>query len=220
VRQNLVFVLGLAAFAVFVVVNGGVAVGDQSAHPLKLSLGNVYLCLFLYFFLLLPVHLAGLRSALARLADKRVLALSLLLYGIFMFTFVNDHPYNRAGVFAFRSDGVPVVRHGPFLRNELLNLATQSALTRTLFFVPVLLSCLLLMKTKLVQSRFLLIYPLLLLLLVPSWLIEQRYSLVPLALLLLARERRSPALEYAAAALGVIGSVYLLYGIDRTWFFL
>lgn len=219
-RQNLLFVLGLAGFAVFVVGNGGVAVGDRWAHPLALSLGNVYLCLFLYFFLLLPVHMATVSSALAGLADKRVLGLSLLLYGAYMFTFVADHPYNRPGLQAFKFVDTHLIGPAPFLRNELLHLATQSALTKTLFFIPVLLSCLLLGKTKLVQPRFWLIYPLLLVLLTPSWLIEQRYSLVPLALLLLARERRSPALEYATALLGFLGSVYLIYGIDHYMFFL
>jgi alpha-1,2-glucosyltransferase len=219
-RQNLLFVLGLAGFAGFVVVNGGVAVGDQSAHPLKLSLGNVYLFLFLYFFLSLPVYLADLKFTLARLADKRVLGLSLVLYGVFMSTFVNDHPYNQVSVRTFKFATAELVGHAPFLRNELLHLATQSALTKTVFFIPVLLSCLLLMKTKLAQPRLLLIYPLLLLLLTPSWLIEQRYSLVPLALLLLARERRSPTLEYATAVLGIVGSAYFAYGIDQHLFFL
>lgn len=218
--QHLVFVLGLAGFAVFIIVNGGIAVGDKSAHPLKLSLGNVYLFLFLYFFLSLPVHLVALKSALAGLGDKRVLGMSLLLYGVFMFTFVNDHPYNQFHAEAFQSSAAKWVEHTPFLRNELLHLATENALTKTLFFLPVLLSCLVLLKTKLVQSRFWLVYPLLLLLLAPSWLIEQRYCLVPLALLLLARERRSPALEYATVALGFAGSVYFAYGIDQYLFFL
>jgi len=219
-RQHLLFVLALAGFAVFFFVHGGVAMGDQSRHPLKLSLGNVYLFLFLYFFLLLPVHLAALKPALAGLADKRVLGLSLLLYGVFMFTFVNDHPYNQLKIQALQSSDAQLVGYVPFLRNELLHFATQSALARTLFFVPVLLSCLILRTTKLVQPRFLLIYPLLLLLLAPSWLIEQRYCLVPLALLLLARERRSPALEYATAVLGFAGSAYFAYGIDQYRFFL
>lgn len=219
-RQNLLFVLGLAGFAGFVLVNGGVAVGDQSAHPLKLSLGNVYLCLFLYFFLALPVHLAGLKPALARLADKRVLVLALLLYGVFMLTFVNDHPYNQASIRTFKFDNPQLIGHAPFLRNELLHLATRSAVAKTLFFIPVLLSCLILSKTRLVQSRFLLVYPLLLLLLTQSWLIEQRYSLVPLALLLVARERTSPALEYATAALGLAVSAFFIYGIDQHLFFL
>jgi len=219
-RRNLLFVLGLAAFAVFVIVNDGVAVGDRTAHPTQLSLGNVYLFLFLYFFLLLPVHLADLRAALARLADRRVLALSLLLYGLFMLTFVNDHPYNQVTVLTFKFDNPQLIGHAPFLRNELLHLATRSALTRTLFFVPVLLSCLLLSRTRLVQSRFLLIYPLALLLLTPSWLIEQRYSLVPVVLLLLARERSSPALEYATATLGFVVTAYFIYGIDQHLFFL
>ena len=219
-RQNLLFVLGLAGFAVFVVVNGGVAVGDQSAHPTKLSPGNLYLFLFLYFFLSLPVHLAALKPALARLADWRVLGLSLLLFGVFMLTFVNDHPYNRVTVLTFKFDNPQLIGHAPFLRNELLHVATLSALTRTLFFIPVWLSCLLLSQTRLVQPRFLLVYPLLLLLLTQSWLIEQRYTLVPLALLLLARERRSPALEYATAALCFIGSACFIYGIDQHLFFL
>jgi hypothetical protein len=219
-RQNVLFVLGLAGFAVFAVVNGGVTMGDQSAHPLQLSLGNVYLFLFLYFFLALPVNLAGLRRALARLADPRVLAAALLLYGVFMLTFVNDHPYNQITVRTFKYISNPPVGHAPFLRNELLHLATRSAVTRTVFFVPVLLSCLVLATTRLVQPRFLLLYPLLLALLTPSWLIEQRYSLVPLVLLLLARERRSPALEYATAALGLLASVCVAAGIGRQLFFL
>ncbi|MCY1078998.1 hypothetical protein [Archangium lansingense] len=220
-RQHLLFVIGLAAFAVFVVVNGGVAVGDRSAHPLKFTLGNVYLFLFLYFFLSLPTHLASLRSALASLGDKWVLGLSLLLFGVFMLTFVNDHPYNQLNVEAFRySDDAKYVGQAPFLRNQLLHLATQSALSKILFFIPVLLSCLLLLKTKLVQPRFLLIFPLTLLILTPSWLIEQRYCLVPLALLLLARERTSPVLEYATAGLAFAGAVYFTYGIDQYLFFL
>lgn len=220
-RRHVVFVLGLAGFAGFVAVNRGVAVGDRSSHPLKLALGNVYLFLFLSFFLLLPSHLATLKSALAALRDRRVLALALLLYAVFMFTFVNDHPYNQSSVTAHQwSEAAKLVGEAPFLRNQLLHLATRSALTRTLFFIPVLLSCLVLGKTQLVQPRFLLVYPLLLVLLTPSWLIEQRYCLVPLALLLLARERRSPAIEYATAALGLAGSAYFVYGIDHHWFFL
>jgi alpha-1,2-glucosyltransferase len=220
-RRHPLFVAGLVAFGLFVVVNGGVAVGDRSAHPLKFSLGNVYLFLFLYFFLLLPVHLAALRPALMALRDLRVLGGALLLYAVFMLSFVNDHPYNQLSVEAFRyADDATFTGQAPFLRNLLLHHATRSALTKTLFFVPVLLSCLLLLKTKLLQPRFLLIYPLLLLLLTPSWLIEQRYSLVPLALLLLARERGSPALEYATAALAFSGAVFFTYGIDQYLFFL
>jgi len=219
-RQNLLFVLGLAGFAAFVLVNGGVAVGDRSAHPLTLSPGNLYLFLFLYFFLSLPVHLAALKPALARLASTRVLALSLLFYVGFMLTFASDHPYNQITVLTFRFDNPQLIGHAPFLRNELLHLATHNALTKTLFFIPVLLSCLLLSKTRLVQPRFLLVYPLLLLLLTQSWLIEQRYSLIPLSLLLLARERTSPTLEYATAALGLAGSACFIYGIDQHLFFL
>lgn len=219
-RQNLLFVLGLAGFAAFVLVNGGVAVGDRSAHPFTLSPGNLYLFLFLYFFLLLPVHLAALKPALARLASTRVQALSLLLYVVFMLTFASDHPYNRVTILTFKFDNPQLIGHAPFLRNELLHLATQNVLAKTLFFIPVLLSCLLLSKTRLVQPRFLLIYPLLLLLLTQSWLIEQRYSLVPLSLLLLARDRTSPPLEYATAGLCLVGSACFIYGIDRHLFFL
>ncbi|RYZ44122.1 MAG: hypothetical protein EOO71_00685 [Myxococcaceae bacterium] len=220
-RRHLLFVVGLVGFAAFVVFNGGVAVGDRSAHPLKFTLGNVYLFLFLYFFLSLPTHLAALPEALANLKDKRVLAFAVLLYGVFMYTFVNTHPYNQLNVEAFRfSDDAKFVGQAPFLRNQLLHLATQGALHKTLFFIPVLLSSLLLLKMKLVQPRFLLIYPLTLLLLTPSWLIEQRYCLVPLALLLMARERTSPKLEYATAALAFVGAVFFAYGIDQYLFFL
>lgn len=220
-RRHLLFVFALAGFGLFVVINGGVAVGDQSAHPLKFTLGNVYLFLFLYFFLALPLHLAACREALAGLRDMRVMGGALVLYAVFMLTFVNDHPYNQLHVEAFRyADDATFMGQAPFLRNQLLHYATRSALTKSLFFIPVLLSCLLLLKTKLLQPRFLLIYPLLLLLLTPAWLIEQRYCLVPMALLLMARERSSPVLEYATAALGFVGSVFFAYGIDQYLFFL
>lgn len=219
-RRHLPFVLALAAFAVFVVTNRGVALGDGSAHPLKFRLGNVYLFLFLYFFVLLPVHLAALPRALAGLRDPRVLGFALALFGVFMFTFVNDHPYNLASVEAFRySDDAAFTGQEPFLHNQLLHVATRDLAGRLLFFVPVLLSCLLLLKTRLVQTRFVLVYALALALLTPSWLIEPRYCLVPLALLLMARERESPWLEYASALLALAACIYVVDGIDRYRFF-
>lgn len=220
-RQNVLFELGMGAFVLFVAINHGVAVGDKSAHPMKLGLGNVYFFLLLYFFLFLPLNLAACGEALRSLRRWPVLLAAVLLFAVYMLTFTNDHPYNLATLRAhiFTEEGVRL-GDTPFLRNELLGLMCQEPLHKALFFVPILLSALVLLRTRLVVRGFWLLYPLGALYLMGSWLIEQRYDFIPLALLLLARERQSKALELATAAMGLVGSLVLAWGIERGLFFL
>ncbi|MDD5055111.1 MAG: hypothetical protein PHZ00_02470 [Candidatus Peribacteraceae bacterium] len=197
-------------FAVFLLFNGGVAVGDVSAHPFpSFHWGNVYFFLFLFFFLFLPLHVANLPRLAQLLRGRWVPALSLILLFalLFLITFVNDHPDNQA-------------EYSFFLRNRLLLLFTSGMAWKALFFLPVLASVLSLLVTRLVLPASYLLYPVSFLFLTSSWLIEQRYYLVPLAFFLLFREHRSRTVEWTIIACWAAGSAILFMGINQGRYFL
>ncbi len=205
------FLLLFIAFGIFAWLNHGIALGDRGAHPFpSFHLGNVYLLLFLFFFLFLPINLSNFPRIIALLRGWKGVAifLGLLAFAVFfLFTFVNDHPDNQA-MYSF------------FLRNRILVFFTASVALKLLFFLPVAYSVLSLAVTRLWHRSFVLLYPLTVIFLVPSWLIEQRYYLIPFILFVLVRERRSNALEYITTVLYVMVSLGLLAGIAQGAFFL
>jgi alpha-1,2-glucosyltransferase len=223
-RRHALLLAGLGLFAAFVVINRGVAVGDRGAHPMRLSLGNLYLLLFLSFVVSLPGQLALAAPALRWcVTDKRVLAAALLLFALGYATFSNDHPYNQVGptleAHIFTEQAV-LTNHVPYLRNILLNLVDQNPLVRLCFFAVVTCSALVLARTRWVVRGFVWLPLFAALYLVPSWLIEQRYCFVPLALILLGRERQSTSLELANTVFSVVIAGALVWGIAHEAFFL
>jgi alpha-1,2-glucosyltransferase len=203
------YVFGFAAFGAFVLLNGGVALGDQGAHPFpSFHLGNVTFALFLTFFFLLPLHIANIPRILRLVSRKAwVIPLLSLLFLFFYLTFANDHPYNQES-------------HAFFLRNRVLLFAASSPMNRALYLLPAVLSILSLAVTRMRQPVFLLLYPVTLLFLVPSWLVEQRYYFIPFTLFLLFRERYPRTVEYGMAALHVVVAYVFLFGIVGDMFFL
>ncbi len=196
-RRAWVFWLGLAGFLLFLLVNGGVAMGDDLNHPsplqgasLGLHAGNLYLLLFLSFFLFLPLHLANLPTLGVFLWRRPwVLLLLLAFFLVYLPTFVNSHPYN-------------VLAPQVVWRNRLLMAATASPLAKTLFFLPLAAGLLSVAVTPLAEKRYYWLYPFTALALLPAWLVEPRYYFVPLALFILFRRPGSP-LEWVQAALNV-----------------
>lgn len=204
-----VYVLGFIAFAVFIVLNNGIAIGDKTAHPeFSFHLGNVYFLLFLFFFLFLPFHIANV-PAMYRFIRRRIIILPILiaLFAFFLFTFVNDHPYNQ-------------VQYVYFLRNQVLVLFSTTIWRKALFFLPIAISLLSLAATRMVRPVFVLLYPITFLYLVPSWLIEQRYYFIPLAFFILFRQRQSTLVEWVQIIYSFLWSALLFTGIVQGWFFL
>ncbi len=202
--------IGGLGFMVFAYINGGIAIGDKYMHPpAGFHLGNVYFCLFLHFFLFLPLHLSNTRkillSAKSRPSTLTVLPLLFLLY---WFTFNVDHPYNYGAL----------TTH--FLRNKILLFFTSDLSLRALFFIPVSFTVMSLMVTRLRRPSFYLLYPFTVLSLVPCWLIEQRYYMLPFSLFILFKEETSLRDELITLAYYVAGSLLLFNGIAKQTFFL
>lgn len=207
-RRCWLFLLGFAGFVLFVILNDGVAIGDQEMHPpFAFYLSNGYFSLFLFFFLFLPLHVGNFAQVCALFRRHRwwVGGGLALLFAIYLPTFTNTHPYNF----------VP-----GFLRNSLLHLATATLVAKILFFIPIASAILSLVVTPLKRRVFYLLYPFWFLTLVPVWLIEVRYYLVPYTLFLLFRERRRQSLEYGLLCNSLAISMFFLWGISQRWFFL
>lgn len=206
-----VYALGLAAFALFVWVNGGVAVGDKTSHPFpQVHASNVYFLLFLHFVFFLPSHLLRARE-IAGLVRARPWIVALLAVGfpLFVLTFTNTHGLN------FGNEQVQF-----FLRNKLLAFLVGPLDHMLLAYVGVVWAVLSLAVTPLLRPQFVLLYPFTLAFLVPMWLVEQRYTLIPFTFFLLMRERRSLGEELVTLAWMLPFTFYFLAGIQTWRFFL
>jgi len=207
--RNWLLGAGLLAFAAFVVINHGVAMGDRAKHPLfALGSGNLFFLLFVYSLVFLPLVLArtpdNLRVALAKPYAGMLLACFLALY---LFTFNNTHPYNTSEA-------------DYFLRNAVLMTFTSSLWLKMVFFVPILLAALDLARSMHERPLLVPIAAASVAYLVPSWLIEQRYYIITFALLLLFRPEGGSRAERLTSVLCALLSVTFVYGIHQHLFFL
>lgn len=207
IRQFWLFLLAVTGFGLFAAFNNSIALGDKGAHPFpSFHLGNVYFALFVMFALFLPLHVANLKRLWNVICRHTwLLWLLPLAYGLFLFTFTNDH-YNNQLDF--------------FLRNKVLMLAASNPLWKSLFFVPVFLAACSLAVTRISRIPAWVLYLFAVLSVIPSWLIEQRYYLVPIALFMALRERRHWLTEYTQLALYVGVTAWFLWGIREGKFFL
>jgi alpha-1,2-glucosyltransferase len=206
-RRGWLFLLGFAAFAVFVLINKGVAVGDRRAHPaFELRPGNVVFTLFAVFVMFLPLHLANFSRIVQLFREKRWPWL-IVVGGCLLFWLVGDfdHPYNDWNF---------------YLRNKVLNHVEESPFWRALFYLAVVAAVLSLAVTELKEKSFYLLYPVALLSLAPSWLVDPRYAIPALSLLVLFRTRRSWAVEWSNLAWCATLSLFVLDGTFREVFFL
>lgn len=207
-KKGWVFVLLLVAFAIFAIVNHGVAIGDRDKHPWMLTSGNVFFMLLLFFIFFLPLHLKHSRDILDLIKrNKKTLLLIPLLYLLYFFTFSPTHPYNQAA-YSF------------FLRNRLLLFMNSSLLWKTLFFMPMIYSVFTLMVTKFIEPRYYWFYPASVLFVLPSWLIEQRYYLIPFSLFLIARKQDESLTENTLLIVYAPTAMFFLHGILADKFFL
>ena len=206
-RLGMSFGIAAALFLLFVLVNGGVAVGDRDAHPdMELHTENLLFMLVCFFLLFLPLIISKLPQ-IARLPPALLtgVALSsvLLLFG----TFRVDHPYN-------------VTTQETFVRNVILQAMTSSTLARVATSLAIALAALSLFVIRLRQPIHYLIYPFAALSVMPVWLIEQRYYFPAFALFMLFRESASPGVEGAMVVVNGLVAIYLFEGVVRGLFFL
>lgn len=206
-RRAWLFLPGFAAFAVFVVLNKGISLGDRSAHPaFEFRAGNVLFALFTVFVVFLPLHVANLPRVVQMIRARPWWLLVVAAVGVLFYCGTRfDHPYNR---------------WDRFLRNKFLIRIVDNPAFAALFFVAVAVALLSLAATRLKDRSFYLLYPVAVLSLAPSWLIDPRYAIPALALFVLFRTRSSWLVESANLGWSAALSLLILDGTARQAFFL
>ena len=207
VKRGTSFSIGAGLFLLFVIANGGVAVGARDTHPnFVFRTENLLFMLICFFLMFLPLILSTL-PRIARLQRALLVGVPLSSVVLFFGTFRVDHPNNTQG------------QHY-FLRNALLEVMTSSTVAGVVASVAIALAVLSLCVIRLRQPVHYLIYPFAALSVMPSWLIAPRYYLPAFALFMLFRESAPPRVERAVVATNVVMALYLFVGIVEGWFFL
>lgn len=203
--------LAVMAFLGFVLLNGGVAVGDAEQHPVSFNPTNAWFLLITAGVLFLPWNLAQGRAVLALLRDQPWLWLLAVLLGVlFMSSFELTHQYNDRSLSFYRHN---LVLHAI---NDLLwlKLAAYLLLVWTLL---ALASAALAERSNAALVWWL---PFALLSVLPLPLVEHRYYLPALALLLALRPPMPERLTALTLGCYLAAASYILYHISRMHFFL
>lgn len=184
-------------FVIFVILNGGVAIGDQGAHPFPgIHLGNIFFMSGIFTVLFFPHVLSTLPSIARHIRHTPwVIPALVALFIVYMITAWNSHWYNQD-------------IHSYFIHNRLLAFTTLSPWTQVGVFGLMALGIASFMTTRLQRPWTLLLHATILCLL-PSWLIEQRYYIIPYVLFLLFRVPSSLRIErsmvlYEALLCGIL----------------
>ena len=201
------FIPSFIAVAVFAVYNKSLAVGDASAHPLSIHSENIFMILFFFFYLFLPLNISNFPKIVKTVKRNPHLVVGLGgAYLLYLRTFKVSHAYNR-----FMVDF--------FLRNLIAANAVRSPLHKAAFFLPIAYSIMSLSVTELHKKACFLLYPFTVIFLSLSWLIEPRYYLIPFTLFLLFKKQKSPLVEYATIAVyAVLTAVVFLGSLEGRFF--
>lgn len=175
---NIPAAFGLLGFVVFLVWNGGVALGDRGMHPTGvISVRNIVFacCLVPALF---PVYFIDAWRRL--IVSRRLLLIGLIALVLLIFMIPHGlsplHPYN-------------VIAPEIFLRNRLLLFFHENLWTVSLLLIGAVLGSGVFVGSRLQSVLLYTLYPASVVFWMPSGLIEQRYYLIPFSLFLLFRTR-------------------------------
>lgn len=156
VKKTIGYIISIMLFGLFIVINGGIALGDRNSHEFGFYLENLFIFLIIYFFMMFPEILNKLKDIKIWILGLFIVMFSLLRF----YTFINVHPYNL---------------YEPFIHNTLVKLFMNNiifnicgilicALTMYYFFmlefekgsaIPLFLcSVLILVTTRMVEFRY------------------------------------------------------------------
>ncbi|WP_375591687.1 hypothetical protein [Chitiniphilus eburneus] len=203
------FSICAAAFLTFYIINGGVAMGDQWAHPaFRFYCGNFFFLLLVYAALFFPGIIARLPQTWAYVRSQPALPqLLALLFAVYLFGFNNTHPYNQ-------------IYAEYFLRNAVLMEMVSSIWIKVLFFIPLLLALTDFVARCQGRPAWAVIGVFTVLAVLPAWLIEQRYYIIPFVLMVLYREEETPKIESLTSFYYVLLGVIFTYGMLTHRFFM
>ncbi|MBN2382556.1 hypothetical protein JXQ70_06720 [bacterium] len=206
--RNWVLWTVMLLFIVFLLVNRGVAIGNRQMHPaFGLGLANIYLFLFLAFFLFLPSLVVSIPNLARRCGGQPWSLLMIIpLFIVYLATFKTPHPFNQS-------------RFSYYLTNQILEAMQSSLFIKSICFLPILVAGLYLFNLKLIIPFHRPIQLVIVLALVAHPLVQIRYYLVPLALFILFQKRTRTMVDYVQAAFFLVLSLIMLPGIAGGRFF-
>src|SRR3989338_173494 len=201
------FVLGPLLLCEFLILNGAMTIGDRQLMYLNLlNQSNIFIIIFLFPFLFLPLLLSYGHDMVKLLWKYRVYIILLVpVFFIYYKLFTNTHLYNQAPF---------------FLHNALILYFTGDTLRKLIFFSVLVMAVLFLLVVKLKEKAGYLLYPITAIFLIPIWFMEWRYYITSFVLFLLFRETRGWKVEYGLFLYFLIFSFYFYSGIFRFIFFL
>ncbi len=167
--------IGTLIFGIFIWMKGSIVMGDVESHPIAIHFGNVWLILFLFFFLFFPYIVIGIPGMIDYVKKRK--SILILLTGVFLIgigTFYNNHRYNN--------------KPGIWFNNLLQMLQTNSYLL-VVFFIVICIVILYLCTVNFRDKGGYLLYIFTVPYLLLSWLIEPRYYFIPFTLFILFKSR-------------------------------
>ncbi|MCE2595964.1 Dol-P-Glc:Glc(2)Man(9)GlcNAc(2)-PP-Dol alpha-1,2-glucosyltransferase [Motilimonas cestriensis] len=191
------FIALFSAFSAFVVINGGVAIGDANSHPVGMSVGNLYFYMFCFFLVFLPIILRHSKRYVAVLKQSATLKLEIkdreyqvpvslawLVAAFFigyMLLFKVVHPYNLLS---------------GFVHNTIPLYFTSSPLLKATWLLPILATVAGAFVLKLSRPSAYILYPFFVALLLLHPMIEHRYYIPAMGLLLVFLSDQGKKIEW------------------------
>lgn len=204
IRRTIGHLVVFSIFIIFVLVNGGVALGDKNNHQVGFYMGNSYFFLAIVGLLFFPILLAYIRKIdLSKIKPS-------MLYGAGAGIVI-------AGSFIFIQ---PEIHHGNNKLSMLRNILLQSGYHQYMwmYVAAIFAGYMALFLMKLEKKRMILL-PFIFVSLFPSLLVEQRYYIVPLFFLLLFRTESGKKAELALLSYFAVLSSALVIMIFYTGLF-
>ncbi len=201
------YVFAFIAFALFVIWNGGVALGDRSSHPsFNFGMGSLFAFLVASALLLFPLHIAQSKEVwvLLKRYPKQIAILIIPLSIWFVVRFNADHPYNT---------------FPGFVHNDVAQWL-NSPLNRLIVVLPMVWAGLSMYVAMPSRAEAMLWAGATVLSLIPVWMIEPRYYIVPMVLWLCFRKSSSQSVEWALLLWFAVWSIAAVYLIRYTQYFL
>lgn len=194
--QGLSYIVVFVIFLMFYSFNGGVAIGNKSAHPsMKLHVDNIYLFFATFTIIFLPIIIFKLKDIWRIFSKHWLLSIGIIIGGYFIFahTFVVEHPYNHTTynyIYNFATYYI--------LENIFINILTYALIV---LFVGYML------VQPFLYKKYILIIPFIILFLSFHWLVTFRYYFIPLVILLLVLHNDERPMKYQIAYSGLLSVV-------------
>ncbi len=199
-RKAWPFLVPLLLFAVLVIRNGGIAVGDEKAHHAGVYVGNpIFASVLLAIFFAPQAFAAAWRLR----SSPWAWAAALICVVLVAFRFELTHPYNQ-------------VSENNFLRNRLLLWFASGVGPRVVLALAAVLGVWTMLGAR-VRLKALLCFSAALSL-IPFELIEHRYAIPALAFFILLREPDEPWQEWTSLAIMTCLTVVFVGGVSARLF--